>query len=293
MQIGVSFSSEEIGTDPLAARDFAQAAEALGYRHLRLLDHVLGADVTHRDAKEFPYTHKSAFHEPFVFFGYLAGLTRTIGLCTAVLVVTQRQTALVAKQAAALDVLSGGRVRLGMGTGWNKVEYEALGEDFATRGKRLDEQIAVLRALWTKEVVTFEGAWHRIIEAGINPLPVQRPIPLWFGGASEPAYRRIGSVGDGWIPFSRDKDALGATARGIERIHHYARQAGRDPARIGLDGRIWLKDSAPGEWPGICERWRQLGCTHLTLATGGAGFARLDQHIEVLRRFKEAVPLIP
>ena len=289
MQIGVAFPTEEIGTDGVTVRDFAQAVEGLGYTHVRILDHVLGADVTLRDPREFPYTHKTPFHEPMVLLGFVAGATRAMGLVTAVLVITQRQTVLVAKQAAELDLLSGGRLRLGLGTGWNKVEYEALGEDFASRGKRLDEQVAVLRALWTREVVSFEGKWHRITEAGLNPLPVQRPIPIWFGGASEPMFRRIGAIGDGWIPFSRSSDALRDATHGLARIRHYAKEAGRDPGSIGVDGRIWLKDGGPEEWRTAVENWRALGCTHLTVASSIAGFTGLAQHVSALRRFKEAV----
>ena len=208
MQLGVIFPQVEMGVDPVAIRDYAQAVEQMGYTHLAVYDHVLGAGTTTRPDWRGPYTSESLFHEPLVLFGYLAGCTRGLELVTEVIILPQRQTALVAKQAAEVDVLSGGRLRLGVGIGWNDVEYEVLGEDFHTRGRRVSEQIAVLRALWTQEVVTFEGKWHRITEAGINPLPVQRPIPIWMGGGrAESALRRIARLADGWFPQVRPDDA--------------------------------------------------------------------------------------
>lgn len=288
MQLGVTFPTTEIGSDPGAIRDFAQTAEGLGYHNLGTFDHVLGADVSRRDASKFPYTHKTQFHEPLVLFAYLAGLTKTLRFTTTVLVITQRQTVLAAKQAAEVDVLSGGRLRLGLGSGWNEVEYEALGEDFATRGKRLDEQIALMRALWTDHVVTFNGRWHKIFESGLNPLPVQRPIPLWFGGKSERMLRRIGELGDGWLPFTRQGDPIEDARRGMERIRHYAREAGRDPAAIGLEARIWMKDGTPEDWRRLYEGWQKLGATHLAVSTLDAGFSPA-QHIDTLRRFRKEV----
>ena len=182
MHIGVTVPLTEFGADLTGLRDFVQAAEDLEYAHVRLLDHVLGADPQfHPEVPEFPYTHKSYLHEPLTFMGYLAAITQRLHLVTAILILPQRQTALVAKQAAEVDVLSGGRLRLGIGVGWNPVEYEALGENFHNRGRRCEEQIAVLRALWTQEVVNFKGQWHQISHAGVNPLPVQRPIPIWIG----------------------------------------------------------------------------------------------------------------
>src|SRR5213082_1675514 len=189
MQIGVTFPQNEIGADPTVIRDYAQAAEGMGYRHLVAFDHVLGADTTHRPGWR-GYTHRQMFHEPFVLFGYLAALTH-LEFVPAVIILPQRQTALVAKQAAEVDVLSGGRLRLGIGVGWNPVEYEALGEKFETRGARVEEQIAVLRALWSGHAITYSGRWHHIQDAGINPLPPRRTIPIWIGGHSEPVLKRV------------------------------------------------------------------------------------------------------
>src|SRR6266404_7156909 len=210
MQVGVIFPQTEIGADPVAVRDYVQAAENLGYAHLLVYDHVLGADAQRHAGWSGGYTAKDMVHEPFVAFGYIAALTQRLELGTAVLVLGQRQTALVAKQAAEVDVLSGGRLRLGIGIGWNHVEYEALGENFHNRGRRSEEQIAVLRALWTQDVVDFHGRWHHIRHAGLNPLPIQRPIPLWLGGGrpgGEAVIERIGRLADGWFPqFAPDDE---------------------------------------------------------------------------------------
>ncbi|HET9000994.1 MAG TPA: LLM class F420-dependent oxidoreductase [bacterium] len=180
MRVGVIFPQTEIGADPRVVADFARAAEETGYQYLVAYDHVLG--VVPRAEGWIGYTHRDMFHEPFVLFGYLAAITHRLELVSGILVLPQRQTAVVAKQAAEVDLLSGGRLRLGVGVGWNEAEFEAVGEDFRTRGARIEEQVAVLRALWTQDVVTFHGRWHRIVQAGINPLPVQRPIPIWMGG---------------------------------------------------------------------------------------------------------------
>jgi probable F420-dependent oxidoreductase len=185
MKLGVIFPQTEIGNDPIAIRDYAQTAEALGYNHVLAYDHVLGANPDRPEGWRGPYTHRTPFHEPFVLFAYLAGLTTQLHFVTGIIILPQRQTALVAKQAAALDVLSGGRLRLGVAIGWNPVEYEALGENFHNRGRRIEEQIQVLRALWQNELVTFDGEWYHIPDAGINPLPIQRPIPIWMGGDIE------------------------------------------------------------------------------------------------------------
>ena len=269
-----------------AVRDFAQAAEELGYAHVVVFDHVLGADTTYYKNWEGPYAQGDMFHEPFVLYGYLAAVTQKLELVTAVIILGQRQTALVAKQAAAVDVLSGGRLRLGVGIGWNAVEYEALNENFHDRGKRSEEQIAVLRALWTREVVDFHGRWHTITHAGLNPLPVQRPIPLWLGGRVEAVVERVGRLADGWFPQFPPDDAGRAT---IERMHGYARAAGRDPAAVGIEGRISLAESGPDAWGRLAEAWRGLGATHLSVNTMRAGLATPDAHIDAIRQFREAM----
>ena len=287
MQLGVIFPQTEIGADPAGVRDFTQAAESLGYEHLEVFDHVLGADRSKREGwAEAFYDHTDMFHEPFVLFGYLAGITEKIELVTGILILGQRQTALVAKQAAEVDVLTGGRLRLGIGTGWNEVEYEALGEDFHNRGRRSVEQIELLRALWTQEVVTFKGRYHQVTYAGINPLPVQRPIPIWFGGNADRVLRRVGRIGDGWFPLF-EPDTAGQERIGQMREH--AKQAGRDPLSIGIEGWINLKDRrSPDDWQKASENWAKAGATHLSVNTMNAGLKGPDQHIDAIRRFKEA-----
>ena len=241
MQLGVVFPQTELGADPVVIRDYAQAVEDLGYHHLVAYEHVIGAHPDRLTRGWRLYTHEDQFHEPLVLFAYLAAVTRRLEFVTGILILPMRQTALVAKQAAELDVLSGGRLRLGVGIGRNHVEYEVMNASFHDRGRRSAEQVQVLRALWTQELVTFEGQWHTISNAGINPLPVQRPIPIWFGGGADPVLRRIARLGDGWFPqFQPGQDA----EESVARLHRYARAAGRDPAEIGIEG---FRDLRRGE----------------------------------------------
>ncbi|HTM10936.1 MAG TPA: LLM class F420-dependent oxidoreductase [Verrucomicrobiae bacterium] len=286
MKFGVIFPQNEIGADPAGVRDYAQAAEALGYDHLIPYDHVVGANLASRPGWSPPYSHKDMFHEPFVLFGYLAAVTQRIGLATGVIILPQRQTVLVAKQAAEVDVLSKGRLRLGVGIGWNHVEYEALGQNFKDRGRRSEEQIEVLRALWTNELVTFNGRWHKITDAGINPLPVQRPIPIWFGGNAEPVLKRVGRLGDGWFPLAEPGEKLREM---IEKMKGYAKDAGRDPASIGIEGRVNAAGGTPEKWREAVSQWKALGATHVSINTMKAGLAHVSDHVDAIRRFREAV----
>ncbi len=285
MKIGVVFPQVEIGTDPAAIRDYAQAVEAMGYTHILTFDHVLGANPDRPGGWTGPYTYRHQFHEPLVLFGFLAAVTRRVELVTGILILPQRQTALVAKQAATVDVLSGGRLRLGVGVGWNRVEFEALGEEFGNRGRRIEEQIDVLRALWTKELVTIHGQWHRIPDAGINPLPVQRPIPIWMGGESEPVLRRAARLADGWLPHFRP----GPTAQVVvDRLHGYVKDAGRIPRAFGIEGRFTLAQVPPDEWAKELAEWRAMhGITHLCVHTVGLGLKTPEDHVQMLKRFKE------
>ncbi len=230
MQIGVTFPQTEIGADPVAIREYARTVEGMGYQHLVAFDHVLGADTSKRPGW-VGYTYKNMFHEPFVLFGYLAALT-TLELVTAVIILPQRQTVLVAKQAAEVDVLSGGRQRLGVGVGWNPVEFEALGMDFRTRGRVIEEQIAVMRLLWSQEVVSYQGRFHTIVEAGLNPLPARRSIPVWMGGSSETALKRIARIADGWFPQGLPDDNMRAT---LTQLRAWIAEAGRDPVAFGIE----------------------------------------------------------
>ena len=288
MQIGVVFPQTEIGPDAGAVRAYAERAEQLGYRHLLAYDHVLGADPQAHPGWSGPYDIHTTFHEPMVLFGYLAAVTR-LELVTGIIILPQRQTALVAKQAAEVDLLTGGRFRLGIGLGWNRVEYEALGKDFTNRGHRAEEQVDLLRRLWTEQSVTFQGTDEQVIGAGISPLPVQRPIPIWFGAQSPAAYQRAGRLGDGWFPQVRPGPDLDAARAVVEQA---AIDAGRDPAAIGMEGRIsWTGDA--GKLADHADRWRKAGASHLSVNTMSAGLATVDQHLAALEQAAQALGLTP
>ena len=278
MKIGAVFPQLEIGADPKVVRDWATTVEDAGYNHVLAYDHVLGADPANRPGWT-GYTDKSLFHEVFVLFGYLAGITTELELVTGVLVLPQRQTALVAKQAAEVDVLSGGRLRLGVGIGWNHVEYQALGVPFRQRGALLEEQVDVLRRLWADPVISYDGKYHEIEEAGLNPLP-GREIPIWFGGSADAVLRRTGRIGDGWMPQSAPDE----TARDqIARIRQAAEEAGRDPAAIGIEARLTLGAVPEQDWRAYADGWRDLGATHLGVNTMKMGLSRPEEHAQVLR----------
>ena len=288
MKVGVVFPQTEIGSDPAVIRDYAQAAEGAGYHHLLVFDHVLGGKLERFDklGRRPPYTDETPFHEPFVLFGYLAAVTQRLELVTGIIILPQRQTALVAKQAAAVDVLTGGRLRLGVGIGWNYVEYEALNEDFHTRGRRVSEQIAVMRKLWTEPTVTFDGAYHHIDRAGINPLPVQRPIPVWMGGMVEPVLRRLAQTADGWFPQFQPGDEARQT---LDRLRGYITEAGRAPSAVGIEGRFSLAIGGPAEWVQRAREWRDIGATHLSVNTMGAGLGSPRDHIDAVLKVKQAL----
>ena len=284
MQIGVVFPQTEIGPDAGAVRAYGQRVEELGFAHVMAYDHVVGADPAVHRGWSGPYDVRTTFHEPMVMFGYLAALT-SLELVTGIIILPQRQTALVAKQAAEVDLLSGGRFRLGVGLGWNEVEYEALGQDFRTRGRRIEEQVALMRRLWTEESVTYQGEFDRVTGAGLAPLPVQRPIPVWFGAQSERAYRRAGRLADGWFPQVNPGPELD---KAQEIVHAAAREASRDPAQLGMEGRVsWRGDASKlAEQAG---RWREARATHLAVNTMGAGLASLGDHLGALQVAAEAL----
>ncbi|MGU3497591.1 LLM class F420-dependent oxidoreductase [Mycobacterium sp. C31M] len=285
MRIGVVFPQTELGGDAGAVRAYGQRVEELRFTHILAYDHVVGADPAVHTGWAGPYDVTTTFHEPLVMFGYLAAVTRTVELVTGVIIVAQRQTALVAKQAAEVDLLSGGRLRLGIGIGWNAVEYEALGEDFGTRGKRSAEQVQVLRRLWTEPSVTYTGAHHRITGAGLAPLPIQRPIPIWIGSASDAGYRRAGRLADGWFPMMGPGQKLDH-ARGV--VDEAAAAAGRNPAAIGMEGRASWHGDDDATLAEIAS-WTQVGASHLAINTMGAGLATVDDHLEVLGRLASAI----
>lgn len=321
VKLGTNLPEHLIGSDPGALTEFLSGIEELGYGYVTVGDHVLGADLSVRPnwrpyhGKSPSYGHQVPWHEPMVLFGYLAALTRTLELSTGILISTQRQTALLAKQAAEVDFLTGGRQRLVISIGYNDVEFEALGVDFSKRGAIMDEQVELLRQLWTQDVVTFKGEFHTVSAAGINPLPVQRPIPLWFGGQSKPALRRIGRVGDGWFPyypyFSEQQ-----LHDDLEVVQQSAREAGRDPAKIGIEGAVYFEhklfDMPPdGRKPPrsledcleYAHWWKRFGATHYwvtapwaDLGPEEAGVRRpgvtrpgIEVRLEALADFKKAL----
>jgi probable F420-dependent oxidoreductase len=287
MQIGVVFPQTEIGADVGAVRAYAQGVEGLGFTYLLAYDHVVGADPEVHQGWNGPYDIDTTFHEPFVLFGFLAGITR-LELATGIVILPQRQTALVAKQAAEVDLLTGGRLRLGVGLGWNAVEYEALGTDFTDRGRRVEEQVELLRRLWTERSVTFHGTYEHVTGAGLAPLPVQRPIPVWFGGSTPAAYRRAGRLGDGWMPLVPPGPKLDEARAAVEGA---AREAGRDPAALGLEGRVNWGSGGADTVAEHAGRWRAAGATHLSVNTMGAGLASVDDHLGALARAAEALGL--
>lgn len=276
MQVGVVFPQAGIGSDPGAIRAYAQAAEALGYRHILAYESVIS---------------QGPVQEPFVLFGLLGGVTQHIELVTGIVVLPSRPTVLVAKQAAAVDVVTGGRLRLGVGVGWNPVEYAAMGASFDHRGQRMEEQVAVLRKLWTEPVVTFHGRWHDLDSVGIHPLPVQRPIPVWMGGDSESALQRSVRIADGWMADSANPMSEEVRER-VQRLHSYLRASGRPSELFGIEAHagVHIKTGTTESlWRAQADAWRELGATHLSVKTTEAGFATVDDHIEALRRVKAAL----
>jgi probable F420-dependent oxidoreductase len=289
VKIGVVFPQTELGGDRGAVRAYGQRAEELGFTHIHVYDHVLGADPAVHQGWNGPYNVDTTFHEPFVMFGYLAAVT-SLELVTGIIILPQRQTALVAKQAAEVDLLTGGNFRLGVGLGWNAVEYEALGKNFADRGRRISEQVELMRRLWTERTVTFAGADETVTGAGLAPLPVQRPIPVWFGGQSRPAYVRIGRLADGWFPQIAPGAQL-EEAKGI--IEQAARDAGRDPAVIGMEGRVSWGVGGAERLLDHVQRWRAAGATHVAVNTMGADLGSVDGHLKTLTIIAEALRLRP
>jgi probable F420-dependent oxidoreductase len=290
MKIGLVYPQTEYGNDPGAIRDYAQAAEGLGYSHIVAYDHVLGANPNRPGGWQGVYTHQSAFQEPFVLFGFMAGITRRIGFAPGVIILPQRQTVLVAKQAATLDVLSGGRLRLGVGLGWNTVEYAALNENFHNRGRRIEEQVALLRQLWRAPLVQFEGRWHRVPDAGLNPLPLQQPIPLWFGGREPRALQRAARLGDGW--FSNNRNAAEAQPS-LDLLRQTLAEVGRQAHEFGIEARLPFGAGNPAEWESLLQGWQAAGATHLSLNTMGAGLSSPDAHLRAISTFAGAVGLQP
>lgn len=284
MHIGVVFPQTELGGDVGAVRAYALRVAELGYRHVLAYDHVVGADPAVHTPWQGPYDVTTTFHEPFVLFGYMAAITE-LEMVTGIIILPQRQTALVAKQAAEVDLLTRGRFRLGIGLGWNAVEYEALGQDFTTRGRRAEEQVDLLRRLWTEPSVTYRGSFDTVTAAGLAPLPVQRPIPVWFGAQSERAYRRAGRLADGWFPQVRPGPELDEARQVVEQA---AVAAGRDPALLGMEGRVSWRDSQEKLAEHVAS-WRDAGASHISVNTMGSGLRTVDDHLAALEAAAEVL----
>lgn len=289
LKTGAIFPHTELDEHSLSVKTYGQRVQSLGFSHIVAYDHVVGADpAVHRNWKGY-YDVRSTFHEPFVMFGYLAAIT-DVELVTSVIVLPQRQTALVAKQAAEVDLLCGGRFRLGVGVGWNHVEYGALGKDFGDRGRRMDEQIQLLRRLWCDQSVTFDGQWEQVSGAGLAPRPVQRPIPIWCGGMSDPGFRRAGRLADGWFPLV----PLGTELeRAMKVVRASAEDAGRDPATIGMEGRIDWSGGDVGRVIDEMGRWAEYGASHVSINTMRAGLKGVDAHLGALEMVADAASLKP
>jgi probable F420-dependent oxidoreductase len=290
VRLGVTFSAPDLGDDPGFLKEFAQAVEEAGFDHLLVAEHVIGGHPD-RAGGEQVHTYDVPYHEPFVLLGFLGAVTSRLELATSILILPQRQTVLVAKQAAELDLLTGGRLRLGVGVGRNWMEYEALNEDFTNRGERIEEQIEVLRRLWTEELVTYDGRWHHLDRVGLNPMPVQRPIPLWMGSFRgqlvERVLRRVGRLADGWFPQFPPGDDLAAA---VDRLRGYAAEAGRDPAAIGVECNVAIRDGDdPERWVTRAMAFRDLGATHLRVITAGGGFESPSVHLAAVLRWLGAV----
>lgn len=281
MQLNAMFPTRDVGNDPAKIRDWAQAAEDLGYAYIEVPDHVFGASA--RDGWTPNYNESDPFHETFVTLGFLAAVTKKIRLSSGILIAPQRQTGLIAKQAAEVDLLSEGRLRLGIGVGWNHVEYEALGADWKTRGARQAEQVEVLRRLWSGKLVDYNGRFHHLRGVTIVPPPVQRPIPVWFGGSSDAVVKRAARLGDGWMPIiAPDEQARQKLAMLREEISNH----GRDPENFGIEGWLRMQDADPQRWAAAADGWRQLGADFVMLYPMYR-MPKFEDQIETLRRFKE------
>ena len=283
MRIGAVFPQTEAGTDIGAVTDYIQNVESLGFDHVLAFDHVLGANASSRPGWSGAYQHTDSFYEPMTFYSYVAAITSRLELATGVIILPQRQTALFAKQSATLDLISGGRLRLGIGTGWNQVEYEALGENFHNRGKRSEEQIDLLRKLWSQELVTFEGKFHTVTDAGLNPLPPGRSIPIWFGGMADPVLERVAKLGEGWLPLGSPNDKLKIS---FDTLKKYLDQNSKSMSDIGVEAMISLKNSGSDtDIRKDLSSWAEMGTTHISINTMNCGLKFPGEHIKAISNF--------
>ncbi|MEC7780434.1 MAG: LLM class F420-dependent oxidoreductase [Pseudomonadota bacterium] len=285
MQIGAVFPHNEIGTDPGAIKAYAQGVEAMGITHLLIYDHVLGADPDREGGFRGPYDKDVAFHEPFTTFAFIAGVTDKIDLITTVMILPQRQTVLAAKQAAEVALLSNNRFKLGIGVGWNELEYVGLNETFNNRGRRQEEQVDVMRKLWSEDSLDYTGEYHRIDKASINPRPSET-IPIWFGGSAPALLDRVARLGDGWIPLMGANDKAKAC---IDTIKQTRKAAGLSFANFGIQAQAQYAGGSPERWRKHAEAWREMGCTHLAIATHNAGPTNVDGHLARIGEYQQAL----
>ncbi|MGE3273268.1 MAG: LLM class F420-dependent oxidoreductase, partial [Chloroflexota bacterium] len=269
-------------------RAYAQAAQDLGFEYMLTADHVLGADPAVYPGWDRPYRHDTVIHEPMMLFAYLAGVAPKLGFMPNVIILPQRQAVLVAKQAAELDLITGGNFRLGVGIGWNAVEFEGLGMDFKNRARRFEEQIDLMRRLWTETSMSYQGQYHTITGAAICPLPVQRPIPIWIGASAEPAVKRATRIADGFIPL-RQLEGTTSWDATMAKVHSWVLEAGRDPSTFGIEARVSAGTGTPDEWRSQAELWRRLGASHLGVGTSGGGLVGADAHIQRLREVRQVL----
>ena len=285
MKIGVVYPQTELDPDPVVVRDFAQTVDDLGFTHILAYEHVLGVDPNRSGGWQGIYSIEDSFMEPFALFSFMAAVTERVEFTTGILILPQRQTALVAKQSATLDQLCGGRLRLGIGVGWNEAEYIALDANFHTRGRRCEEQVQVLRKLWTESCVIFNGHWHSIPHMGLKPRPIQQPIPIWFGGHADVVLRRAARLGDGWLPtYSSVED----TEPSLEKLKEYLDAEGRSWDEFGMEARVRLSEGNLDVLAGEMKAWEQAGATHISLNTMRSQLGGLDEHLQAIRVFAEA-----
>ena len=285
MKFGIVFPHNEIGTDPGAIKAYAQGAEELGADHMLIYDHVLGADPDRPGGFNGPYDKDVAFHEPFTVFSFMAAVTSKIEFVTTVLILPQRQTALVAKQAAQLAILSDNRFRMGIGTGWNEVEYEALGIPFEHRGSRQREQVDLMRQLWEADSMSYDGKYHTVTKASILPRPT-KSIPIWFGGGAQSLLKRCAQIGDGWMPIGTPNEV---SANAIEYMKETRAAAGLSWDSFGIQAQVQFRGGSPERWANHAERWQDLGCTHMAVATHNADNRTVDEHLNAAKSYLDAV----
>ena len=285
MEIGAVFPHNEIGTDPQAIKDYAQGVEELGVTHLLIYDHVLGADRDRPGGFEGPYDKDVAFHEPFTTFAFIAAVTKKLDMITTVMILPQRQTVLVAKQVAELAILSNNRFTLGIGVGWNAVEYTGLNENFKNRGKRQEEQVELMRLLWESEVLEYKGDYHHIDKASINPRP-SKSVPIWFGGGAPQLIERCADLGDGWIPLMGPNEAARKT---LAAIKEKRKSKGLDWDNFGVQAQAQYAGGDAERWNKHAEKWRNLGASHLAIATHNAEPTNVDGHLGRIKEYLNAV----